>query len=245
MIKILDAWWGDPKRNALVRRVKSCELADGVVIDLWREFKGVEMIPLESFHSNYMSELKGAGLIDLSKTSVWVIGRGILFDWVCSRAEAGKKGGQVSAKRLRAPGGQLLPIHQANVKKHSLLGQAKPKQRPLLGDLSTKTEIATTDKAPTSQFIAFYVTTFQKRYPNVRPDLRGKVQGQIKTLLKDVPYSRACNLLEVYLQLDTPWFITKGHDFTTFMENINPISIALDTGQQSSGINWNKVFAKD
>jgi hypothetical protein len=84
-------------------------------------------------------------------------------------------------------------------------------------------------------FISAYVKAFQDRYgENVRPDLRGKVQGQIKTLLKDVPLQRACALIQVYLQMETPWFKTKAYDMGTFLENLNPIGIALDTGEEAS-----------
>jgi len=94
----------------------------------------------------------------------------------------------------------------------------------------------------TRQFIGAYVKAFQARYgENVRPDLSGKVQGQIKTLLKTTPIERACQLIQVYLQMDTPWFKTKGHDISTFISNLNPIGIALDTGEQQNGINWSKL----
>jgi hypothetical protein len=82
-------------------------------------------------------------------------------------------------------------------------------------------------------FIATYIKAFQNRYgAQARPDVGGKVQGQIKTLLKDISIERACALAQVYLQMDNAWFKTKGYDIGTFMQNINPISIALDTGSE-------------
>jgi hypothetical protein len=84
-------------------------------------------------------------------------------------------------------------------------------------------------------FIAAYVKAFQKRYGDkARPDLGGKVQGEIKRLLKDMPIERAINLVQVYLQMETPWFKTKCYDIGTFMQNLNPIGVALDTGSDES-----------
>ncbi len=115
------------------------------------------------------------------------------------------------------------------------------------GPWSSQLSMIPEDSSPTpkqndtGRFIGTYVRAFQNRYGNkTRPDLGGKTQGQIKSFLKDVPIDRACNLIEVYLQLDTKWFMTKHHDFGTFMNNLNPIGVALDTGasQDPSKINW-------
>lgn len=85
------------------------------------------------------------------------------------------------------------------------------------------------------RFIGTYVKAYQKRYGETRPDLSSKIQGQIKSFLKNTSIDRACNLIEVYLQMEVPWFKTKCHDFITFSQNLNPIGIALDTGQEQNG----------
>ena len=101
---------------------------------------------------------------------------------------------------------------------------------------------------PVGYFIGCYRKAFRERYPNTDPDVRGKVQGQIKALLKDYPLDKAKTMIQVYCQMDGAkgWFKTKGHDFGTFMENLNPIAIALATGADSGSneINWNEVFGK-
>lgn len=95
-------------------------------------------------------------------------------------------------------------------------------------------------------FVGAYVKVFQGRYGDkTRPDLSGKVQGQIKRFLVDHPVERAINLIQVYFQIDDKWFETKHHDFTTFIENLNKIGVALDTGQRPGGINWDKVFGEE
>lgn len=133
----------------------------------------------------------------------------------------------------------------------------KPLPLPLPLSLSlenTKTKKLKARDAPpvdAARFIGTYVKAFQSRYPAQegrappRPCLFGKVQGQIKKYLEEVPIDRACELIQAYCQMDDPWFKTKCHDFTTFAENQNKICIALDTGEDSSQssnrIDWSKV----
>lgn len=99
--------------------------------------------------------------------------------------------------------------------------------------------------ADASTFISKYIKAHQGRYGGKsRPNLTGKVQGQIKNLLKSISIDRAINLVEVYYQMDDAWFITKCHDFTTFVENLQKIGIALDTGscsQQKKGFDFSGV----
>lgn len=100
------------------------------------------------------------------------------------------------------------------------------------------------------KFIGVYVKSFQDKYPPKeggtppRPDLRGKILGQIKRYLDEIPIDRACDLIQAYYQMDDPWFKTKCHDFGTFIENQNKISLALDRGedgsQPGSHIDWSK-----
>jgi hypothetical protein len=86
-----------------------------------------------------------------------------------------------------------------------------------------------------------YFEAYQKRYgEKCRPDVGGKIQGVVKALLRDIPLNRACDLVQVYLQMDTKWFITKAHDIVTFKENLNVIGNALDTGKNPGGVDWDK-----
>ena len=87
---------------------------------------------------------------------------------------------------------------------------------------------------PIQRLIGTYVQAYKARY-NARPDLRGKVRGQLKTLLQDYPIDTACDLVQVFLQMDgnRGWFKTKHHDIGTLLENLNSVLSALQTGQET------------
>jgi len=85
---------------------------------------------------------------------------------------------------------------------------------------------------PVGLFIARYVKAYQARYgAKARPDLRGKTQGQIRDFLDEVPLERACLLIETYCAMNDQWFITKAHDFGTFIANVGKVGLRLDTGR--------------
>jgi hypothetical protein len=84
------------------------------------------------------------------------------------------------------------------------------------------------------EFIGVYVKAFKGRFGNnVRPDLSGKVQGQIKRFLAETKPERAKALIETYLSMKDHWFETKAYDFTTFLENLQKIGLAVDRGDVS------------
>lgn len=112
--------------------------------------------------------------------------------------------------------------------------------------MSKKVTVSTESRGlATGILISTYVLAYQKTYPGTRPVITGKVQGQLKSLLKSIPLERIRNLIQVYCQMKNPWFIKKSHDIGTFVENLNLVAKALDTGQDSSvestQIDWKKV----
>lgn len=171
-----------------------------------------------------------------------------LCNWKEIQGHKDEAGTQMERK-WNADGTQMGPYELRIKKEETIKEESK-------GDVSELFPIPTSKKQPIAngkhspplsegvgRFIGTYVKSFQTRYGDqVRPDLGGKVQGQIKTLLKGMPIDRACQLVQVYLQMEVPWFNTKCHDIGTFIENLNPVAIALDTGQmQSTGTNWDKI----
>ncbi len=184
------------------------------------------------------------------------------FGWLDAKKAAGKRGGEASAKRQRDENGHFLPKQTPSKTKHSqpsssfssLSSLSKSPNAPHLGEVSIDTAkdvIPFEVRNPIGYFIGAYRKAFKERYPDGGdPDVRGKIQGQIKTLLKDYPIDRAVQMIQVYCQMDghRDWFKTKGHDFGTFIENLNPIIIAMNKGSEAgkpSDLNWNEIFGRE
>lgn len=85
-------------------------------------------------------------------------------------------------------------------------------------------------------FLAAYVKSFQFRYgANTRPAIGGREAGLVKRILAANPLERSCALVQVYLQMDDKWFVTKCHDLVTFYENLGKVGLALDKGVRDPG----------
>lgn len=129
---------------------------------------------------------------------------------------------------LRSPSLPLSP----SLFPSQTLDQEKTKNRSARGEALP----AETKNVDIPFFIGTYVKAYQTRYgPKARPELTGKVQGEIKRLLKDTPIERACEMIQAYVQMNDAWFLNKGHDFGSFMANLTKVSLALDTGRQMLG----------
>lgn len=98
----------------------------------------------------------------------------------------------------------------------------------------------------TNQFILAYIAAWKTKFPGRPQDLTDPVVlGQIKAWLKYCPIERACQLIQVYFQVEDRWFGTKVYDFMTFKQNLNKIGLALDSGLQPGAAkeyDWSKVF---
>lgn len=97
------------------------------------------------------------------------------------------------------------------------------------------------------QLISAYVDAFRARYgPKARPDVGGKVQGLMKTMLKDHPLPRLIALVQAFCQMDDDFFKKKCHDFPTLYCNIGKVQTALlnGTARAEDKSYWDKVFRK-
>jgi hypothetical protein len=232
--------------------------------DYWGQH---ELVPLEEIENWDFQPIVDCGWGILKEGGVEAKFSQELFGWYRQKCDASKKG--VEARQNKTPGqpepipGQpelgvrstetitvsapVTPLALAPVpslsptqiqKKESKGANAVAPRRSSLHPGKTDPDIP--------KFVATYVKAYQTRYSEkTRPDLRGKTIGQIKNFLRDLPIDRACNLIQVFCQMDDPWFIKKHHDFGTFLENQNKVSYALDTGEEVNSIDWTKVFRGD
>lgn len=86
----------------------------------------------------------------------------------------------------------------------------------------------------TQEFIIIYDNALKARYGvKAKLVITPKIAGQIKKLVADIGLIKACDLIQVYFQMDDPWFLKRGHDFGTFLNNLQKIALALDTGLEN------------
>lgn len=94
-------------------------------------------------------------------------------------------------------------------------------------------------------FIKTYCTVYKERY-KTNPVIDGKTQGLVKNLLKATSLEHLSALIQVYLQMNDKWFVTKHHDFVTFTQNLNMIQVAMSNGKETpkEGVmDWDKFWA--
>lgn len=83
-----------------------------------------------------------------------------------------------------------------------------------------------------NEVIKLYCDTWKLRYKSDRsPDIRGKDVGLVKGLVKDLGRSRVELLVQAYLSMPDGWFVTKKHDITTLIANMNSVSLFADSGR--------------
>jgi hypothetical protein len=237
-LNIEDTWWTDPRRYQLARLVGSKRTADGLMLEAWllaQSFwgNGRKKIPLMAFLEITDNQfIFDCDLAVKHGGFVYVRGTRQYHEWYATLKESSAKGGKLGGKRpkrkqsgSRAEAESLtltptltLTLKEKNeIEDRSAMGIA-PQEAP---------------PSPSSKFIGSYVKAYQAKYgAKARPDLGGKTQGGIKRLLADTPVERACDMIQVYLQMDDAWFKTKAHDFETFAQNLTKIGLALDTGRE-------------
>lgn len=92
-------------------------------------------------------------------------------------------------------------------------------------------------------FISVYAQGWKTKYGGSPEGLRDKaVIGKLGHWIESVSEERACELVQVYLQIDYRPFGESMHDLWKFFQNLNRIGVALDTGSASGQTDWSKVF---
>lgn len=254
-INIEDAIYKDMRFIQLIQRLGSVDAALGALVRAWSlaqtyylSAETDRLIPLFEWKRQMIPDaIVEVGLAERREQGIYICGAEKQFAWLIQRQDAGKKGGRPKSEEntttvINEETGTLA-TESGRLSDESGAKRLEPSSSYSSSysfssseDLNLKNLKANSRKKRSSAppgmglFIATYAKAWETRWQS-RPDLRGKVQGQIKTFLFDTPLERACELIQVYCQMDEPWFVTKCHDFGTFLENIGKVNIALDTGQ--------------
>lgn len=167
---------------------------------------------------------------------------------VSTTCEAQVKQGSTSvnpseASLLSSPSSLLSSLVSNSEKSPSGMGElALPTPQENLPE-PKKSKFSESTRAKMQAFIAAYAKGYQGKYKGPPEGLRDKaIIGKIGHWIEHVPQERACQLVEVYLQIDYQPIANSQHDLWQFFRHLNRIGNALNSGQKPSGINWDKVF---
>lgn len=198
------------------------------------------------------------------------------IEWLAKARNNGKKGGRPKLTKTKPDGYPLDNRNRTGIEPESnpslgyaslvssSLGSAKlsigeteeknlTAQSQAIAESSKELSKVPSDKKnevglKAREFCAAYIKAYQTKFPGQRPSdiYDGKVQGQIKNFVSTYPLDRAKDLIQVFFQMETKWFGTKGYDFITFRNNLNKIGQALDSGTDPDGnkIDWKKFWSE-
>lgn len=69
--------------------------------------------------------------------------------------------------------------------------------------------------------------------------------GIFRQLLREKSPSELSELIQVYCQMEDPWFKTKGHDIATFHANISKVALARDKGREEGPKTWQELAKEE
>jgi hypothetical protein len=93
--------------------------------------------------------------------------------------------------------------------------------------------------------VKFYCDAWRIVYKSEEsPIIDKKIAGQLHTVLKNVGEKKFKILVENYFKMSDQWFITKRHDVSTFVSNLNAIVLFSQNGVQVTRKDLKKIEEK-
>lgn len=233
-INVEDSIWRDPRFLDLAIRLGSMDTAIGVLVRAWdlaqRNYKSPgRCIPKTAWAAARLPDaIIECGLARWTDSGVHVCGSTEAFNYIKVRQELGAASHVKPLKKSPRKRSQTV-ANAASSSSSSSFSSSDSGSNPPEG-IAPLAEVG----SPVGYFIAAYARAYDRKYTRdgkkARPSLGGKVQGQIRRFVEETPIERACALIETYLSMNDQWFLTKAHDFGTFLENLSKIGLKLDTG---------------
>ncbi len=259
-INIEDSLYKDDRFINLMLKVGGKWTAIGMVVSAWTlaqrhylDESNDRCIPFNDWERSNLGIIQEVGLAEIREKGVYVCGSEQQFGWLVQRSEAGKKsaesknkksGGQrssavVQRNATKANGSQPLPLTPS-------LPQEELNTTYLIGDSTNQppaTKVNINLKA--KEVIAAYCLAFKDRYSGSTPTIDPKDIGQLQRLCKVYSGGRLVNLVQVYVQMKDPFFEKRKHDLGTFIQNINKVGVAMQTGIDDGASDLEKFMHSD
>jgi hypothetical protein len=199
------------------------------------------------------------GLADIADKGIRIKGTRGRIEWLKKLRISSKKGGEKTrakwqAKRLakekpkpepKEGALSLVPVPALvltnNINTEENTGALAPVES---GIVPKKSKFNQATRQKMVLFIRAYAEAWKAKYNSNPEGLKDKALiGKVGHWIEGVSEQRALDLIQVYLQVDYRQINESCHDLWQFFRHLNRIGIALDSGQDTAGINWAKVFA--
>lgn len=198
---------------------------NGIPVTVWKEQK-------------LKQQIIDSGLAEMRGEFVYIRGSIERFGWIRERVESGRRGGvaRCGIDNHSTKSQAKLSKTKQNEASYSLSLSSSKKKKNRLHESSQSSLVVKpeskelTTGMKTNSVIGAYVTAYQKRY-SADPPITGWAAGQLKNLTKTVSPSDLMQLVQVYVQMDEPYYLKRAHDLGTFITDLTKISTAWQTGR--------------
>lgn len=254
-INIEESLHKDNRFFQLAIKLGGREIAMGCLVYAWAEAQRHYLshdghIPKTKWKEQGLNDaIIECGLAEMTDRGIRLKGTDEQFVWLKQRSKAGKKNREsASAEIIENSSERPLTADVGSERETSSYSYSSSYSSSLKNKEPLRGKGSTSAPSPKSgnkinnsvgYFIAAYARHYAERYGGkTRPVITGQTTGRIKTYLADTPLERACAMIKTYCAMDDNWFVTKSHDFETFMGNLNKVSLMLDTVGSEKQKSW-------
>lgn len=260
--------WADYRFQDLILKAGSRHAAKGMVLELFtlaqeHWFPDQQPIPREVFDGAGLGPTLVVGLAEEVEGGVRCKGSKEAFAWLFQKQGAGKKSGETRKKTQRKPKRTSTDVNARstddNVREPLTLNLTLP---PSLdhspSGVSNELALVPPDSLPLPKaskftdatkgkmraFLATFASAYREKYGAPPEGVRDKaIVGKVGHWIEHVSEERACQLAQVFLQIDYRPIAESQHDLWLFFRHLNRIGNALSTGKDPGSIDWGRVFA--
>lgn len=248
-VNIEECWWNDPRRQAFIIAVGDTFKADGIVFSLWKLGQDFETngqpVPISIFEAfPFWEKAVECGLAEKNCKGYYIKGTKDSSNYRRTATERQSNAGKRSAEARKLKYGTSIPINATNYiepnqdrtepnRPNPSSSSSSSKKNKELNTINQTRKVSKMPNAPepdgSGPVISAYCSAFKKRY-NTNPTITPKDISQVKQIIKAVGYEKALVMVQVYVQMENPWFKKKTHDLQTLLGNIQAVSVASKTG---------------
>ena len=205
-INIEDKWWSDPRRGALIAKLGSVHLADGVMVGLWRisqEFNGQPFEWASYYDKDTVDAISSTGLASVEHQLIYVKGSRDHHEWLKAKRDAARKGGKKSAELRQAP-----------------LEQTSTKRKQIQPSSSYSISNTSNIYIKGSDFWSLFKTLFKQKKGR-EPSPTKIAMAKASELEKVLPKEEWQDVITSFLDDENPFYYKQGFQIHWLLNNLD------------------------